>query len=87
MEIPPKSEVGGNCEACARLFTTPGIREYVEPAVKEMARTIADEITVLDAIGLLNPASLHSLWASDGVISDDGMASGNVRRRLPLFPA
>lgn len=85
--IPPKSEVGGNCEACARLFTTPGIREHVVEAANEMAKSVADEMTVLDALGLLHPTGVLGLWQTESQVYDDGSADGNLRRRLPLLPA
>ncbi len=85
--VPPKAEVGGNCEACARLFTTPDIRDHVNEAATEMAKFIADEITVLDALGLLDPRSVLKLWERESIVVDDGAAGGNLRRRLPLMPA
>jgi Radical SAM superfamily len=77
--IPPKSEVGGNCEACARLFTTPGIREHVVEAANEMAKSIADEMTVLDALGLLNPDGVLGLWQKEAQVHDSGSPDGALR--------
>lgn len=85
--IPPKSEVGGNCEACARLFTTPGIREHVVEAANAMAKSIADEMTILDALGLLNPNGVLGLWQTEAQVLDGGSAAGNVAGRPPLLPA
>jgi organic radical activating enzyme len=85
--IPPKSEVGGNCEACACLFTTPGIRERVVEAANEMAKSIADEMSVLDALGLLNRNGVLGLWQTESQVYDDGSAGANSPRPLPLLPA
>ncbi|GLY98373.1 hypothetical protein [Actinoplanes sp. NBRC 103695] len=83
VEVAPKSEVGGNCEACNRLFTTPGIREHIAEAADLMAKEIAGEMTVLDALGCLHPTSVLGLWQNESQVRDDGAG----RRRLPLLPA
>lgn len=93
--LPAKSEVGGNCDACNHLFTTPDMLKHIEAATQKKANELSSELHVLDALGLLQPDRLLRLWGPGMVVDDNEVRHVNEqlapspagRTVLPLAPA
>jgi uncharacterized Fe-S cluster-containing radical SAM superfamily protein len=60
--VPGVDAIGGNCEACAILFGRPEITSHLDEAVALKADELAGELSVLDALGWLDPRAVLSLW-------------------------
>jgi hypothetical protein len=91
--IPPKSDVGGNCEACQLLFHTKEYAERVHAAVIEKADDISGELSVLKALGFFETGaekSIMRLWQDGSTIVDnaplpmDDMAAARIGKRFSV---
>ena len=69
--IPPTSEVGGNCEACHRLFTTKEISDKIQEAIAEKLPEIEAELFLLESLGLDSPKHILQLWYNTNVDSGE----------------
>tara|TARA_R110002124_G_scaffold109676_2_gene262752 strand:+ start:17099 stop:18160 length:1062 start_codon:yes stop_codon:yes gene_type:complete len=63
LEPPAAQTIGGNCEACRRLFDADATHGLIDPFLQAHAGTILDEVLLLDSLGLLEPRKLIALWA------------------------
>ncbi len=63
-----KEKVGGNCEACRRLFTTKEIADKLPAAITEKAEEIAGELYLLESLGWLEPQAVLNLWKEGSLI-------------------
>jgi hypothetical protein len=63
LPVPPRDEIGGNCEACRRLFDADSAHDLIDPFLKTRAGSILDEVMLLESLGLLEPKKLIALWS------------------------
>ena len=68
--VPMREEIGGNCEACDRLFSHPILPSLLPQVLEEKAREIWDEFELLRSIGFASPRGVLELWAESGMILD-----------------
>lgn len=63
-------EVGGNCEACHRLFNNKKLMSKIPAALTENPDEIVDEIQLLRNLRILTPETILSLWKDSPTIMD-----------------
>lgn len=68
--VPSRNDVGGNCEACRRLFHTPEFATRVEQAATEKSAEISGELELLGTLGMLSPRAIQRLWAESSMVVD-----------------
>jgi hypothetical protein len=62
VDVPPEESIGGNCEACKRLFESENYQKHLPAALCEQTDTISSELFLLEQTGLLDPKILFGLW-------------------------
>lgn len=83
VDVPAKSDVGGNCEACALLFGTKRIAHHIDAALALKADEIAGELSVLGALDWLEPKSVLSMWGAEGQIDTRSLQRDDKKPRIP----
>jgi hypothetical protein len=68
VHVPSKEEVGGNCEACRRLFHDEQFSREVDAAVQDKAAEIVSELELLEALGMARPRDVLLLWAEKSAV-------------------
>lgn len=68
---PRREEVGGNCEACHRLFKNQEFVQLLPQALNERAREISSELALLEILGMLQPREVLAVWHRDSVVVDN----------------
>ncbi|MFZ5454012.1 MAG: radical SAM protein [Thermodesulfobacteriota bacterium] len=62
-------KVGGNCEACHRLFSNRILVSKIPYALTENPDEIVDELQLLRNLGIITPEAIHSLWKDTATIT------------------
>ncbi|HEX9942395.1 MAG TPA: radical SAM protein [Thermoanaerobaculia bacterium] len=70
IKVPAPNEFGGNCEACQYLFQNPEISVHIPAALTEKCSEIANEVYLLDALGLLQPEIYGRLWSRRSFLAE-----------------
>lgn len=73
--IPAREALGGNCEACKRLFETPEVARHIDEVLRLKAAEIEGELSVLAALGWLTPEKVERLWLQRSLLPDGTPAS------------
>lgn len=68
--IPPKEDVGGNCEACKILFENKEIDRVLDSVLLERAPEIFGELQLLASLGLAEPKRLMRFWLNSSLVRD-----------------
>lgn len=63
VDIPKRKNIGGNCEACKILFSTPEIEDKIPQAIISKFPQINGELNLLQSLGLLTPKNIQALWS------------------------
>ncbi|GJH30946.1 radical SAM protein [Caballeronia novacaledonica] len=50
LHVPDRSEIGGNCEACKRLFEGEDFQKFLDSALEEMSLPIQSELLQLESL-------------------------------------
>jgi hypothetical protein len=70
--VPPRTEVGGNCEACRRLLHTPEFETKLDQSLEEKNAEISGELEILGSLGMLEPQVVQKLWSETSMVIDTG---------------
>ena len=70
VQVPNRREVGGNCEACSRLFNTPEIVRHLAAALERRRNEVSDELALLDLLGLVGAREVQQIWRRDSIVVD-----------------
>lgn len=70
LQIPEKSMIGGNCEACRHLFGDDVFKRHIHAATQTKSSKIFSELDMLELLGLLKPQHVLGLWHAPGPLLD-----------------
>lgn len=78
VDLPPKNELGGNCEACERLFQDPNFSRYVDVAVQKRHDSIVGEQAILNVLGIGTPDKIAMIWGKESHVSSADSPDDNA---------
>jgi hypothetical protein len=68
--LPSADSIGGNCEACRRLFESEAYASVLDEGLSTQSESIAHELFVLESVGLHRPANIAELWREASFVGD-----------------